>query len=56
MYCPQTVPENVVRKQHEKHCVLKGACNALAVQLFAIDERYEMRFVVCTVPDVTSLV
>lgn len=31
------------KKASKKHYVFKGAGNALAVQLFAIDEKYEMR-------------
>ena len=27
----------------KKQCVFKGKCNALAVQLFAIDDKYETR-------------
>ena len=46
MLFPQPSPGKVFGEPHKKQYVLKGVCNALAVQLFAIDERYEMRFVI----------
>lgn len=36
-----------VLKRHKKQSVFRGTGNAIAVQLFAIDEKYEMRLVQC---------
>ena len=30
--------------RHRKRCVPSGSCSAMAIQLFAVDERYEMRY------------
>ena len=33
------------KKQRKKKYVLKGGASALAIQMFGIDDRYEMRYV-----------
>ena len=32
-----------LKRPHKKQYVFRGGCNALAIQLFAIDDKYETR-------------
>ncbi len=43
---PEAAPPTRGRGHRRRKLLLRGECSAVAVQLFAIDEAYEMRFVV----------
>ena len=40
---PDKTLEEKKKTKRRRQYVLRGSCSALAIQLFAIDERYEMR-------------